>query len=349
MFRKKENTVGLDIGSHSIKVVQVGSKDGSLRLLNLGIASVPHDAFVDGRVSKSDLVVKRIQELVNHLKIKDKVVATSISGYEVMIKKIELPTMTEEELENRMQAEVGQYIPYNVEEVDVDYQILDVVKDRPSYMDVMLVAAKKESVNDYVSLIRTAGLDPVVVDVDFFALSNAYEATYGLREENLVLLDIGANKAIMNIVSNGIPIFMRGISIGGGQITHRVLDHFRVSPEEAERLKLGDASGRVLWRDLEDIYVSVVQNWVNEFQRAVDFYFSNFPDHKISRIFLSGGSCRIPGLDRLLQESLEVPVELFNPLSRIEHDSKVFDSAYLEHVGPQMAVSLGLALRKARL
>jgi len=349
MFGKKENIVGLDIGSHSIKMVQVSAKNGSLKLLNLGVASVPREAFAEGRVSKADQVAKCIQQLAGHLKIKDKLVATSISGYEVMIKKIELPMMTEAELENRMQVELGQYIPYNIEEVDVDYQIMDLVKERPNYMDVLLVAAKKESVNDYVSLIRMAGLDPVVVDVDFFALSNAYEAVYGLQEENLVLLDIGANKSIMNITSKGIPIFTRGISIGGNQITQRVLDQFKVAAEEAERLKLGDASGKGSVRDLEDIYVSVVQNWVNEFQRAIDFYYSNFPELKISRIFLSGGSSRIPGLNQLFRESLEVPVELFNPLSHLEYDSKVFDSAYLDYVGPQMAISLGLALRKAKL
>jgi len=171
MFGKKENIVGLDIGSHSIKMVQVSAKNGSLKLLNLGVASVPREAFAEGRVSKADQVAKCIQQLAGHLKIKDKLVATSISGYEVMIKKIELPMMTEAELENRMQVELGQYIPYNIEEVDVDYQIMDLVKERPNYMDVLLVAAKKESVNDYVSLIRMAGLDPVVVDVDFFGSS----------------------------------------------------------------------------------------------------------------------------------------------------------------------------------
>lgn len=348
MFKRKDSLVGLDIGSHSIKMVQLEAKASSLRLQSLGLIPLPRDAFAEGRVSKAELVAKTIQQLIAHLKLKEKLVATSISGYEVMIKKIELPVMSEHELSARMQSELGQYIPFNIEEVHVDYQVLDMVKDRPNQMEVLLVAAKKESINDHVNLLRLSGVDPMVIDVDFFALSNVYEANFGRSEECIALMDIGANKTLVDIVHRGVPIFTRGISIGGYQITESIRDAFRVSEEEAERIKLGEASEHVSQQEVANVFVSIVRDWVREFRRAFDFYYSNFPDNKIDKLFLSGGSCRIPGLDKVLQENLAAEVGIFNPFSQVEKDPKVFDPGYLDYIGPQMAISLGLALRKAK-
>ena len=348
MFKKRENLLGLDIGSHSVKMVQLDARNMPPKLMNLGLIPLPREAFAEGRMIKSEVVAKSIQQLTAHLKIKERFVAASISGYEVMIKKIELPMMTEAELNNRMQAELGQYIPFNIEEVHVDYQVLDVVKDRPTQMEVMLVAAKKESINDHVNLLKLAGFQPLVVDVDFFALSNGYEAVCGLSDENIAIMDIGANKTLVDIVQRGVPVFTRGISIGGSQITESIREALRISEEEAERIKLGEASQKLSMAELEEIFVSVIRDWVRELRRAFDFFYSNFPDSKIDKIFLSGGSCRIPGLDKLIQESLAAEVAIFNPLARLERDPKLFDPAYLDYVGPQMVISLGLALRKAK-
>lgn len=347
VFGKKDILLGVDIGSHAVKIVQVQAKDTALKLLSLGLAPVPREAFTEGRVGKPDLVAGSVRDLTGQLKLKGKLAAGAISGYEVMIKKIELPTMTEEELEARMNSELGQYIPYNIEEVDVDYQVLGISKDRANQMDVLLVAAKKESVSDYIELIRLSGLEPAVVDVDFFSLSNALEATYGFTENTIAILDIGANKAIMNIVSRGVPVFTRGISIGGSQITDGIKDICSVSYEEAEKIKLGEAREGVRKRDIEGVFVSVVRNWVNECKRAIDFYYSNYPERRIENFFLSGGSSRIPGIDKVFSEQLGVQAEIFNPLSKVQYDTKLFDAAYLDYVGPQMAISLGLALRKA--
>ena len=181
-------------------------------------------------MAKPEVVADAIRQLATHLKIKQKAVAISISGYDVMIKKIELPTMTEDELEARMHSELGQYIPYNIDEVDVDYQVIDVSKDRPNFMDVLLVAAKKESITDFNNLLKLSGFDPFVVDVDFFALSNSFEVTYGFGDERIALLDIGANKSVMNIAHKGVPIFTRSISIGGNQITDNHKRAFSTSP-----------------------------------------------------------------------------------------------------------------------
>jgi type IV pilus assembly protein PilM len=348
MFGKKENCIGLDIGSHVAKMIQVNVKSETFKLMDIGMVPLPREAFTEGRMSRADLVSNSIRQLVNNLKLKTKTTVASVSGYEVMIKRIELPMMTEEELDNRLHAELGQYIPYNIEEVDVDYQVLDIARERANYMDVMLVAAKKESISDYVNLIRQSGLDPLIIDVDFFALSNAFEATYGFSDDVVALIDIGANKAIINIVHRGVPVFTRGVPIGGSQITERIRDHFKISYEEAERIKLGEISDELRAQELQKICVSVVRNWVGECKRAIDFYYSNYPDNRIAKIYLSGGSCRIAGLDRVLQEHIGIDVDIFNPLAQMECNPKVFDPEYIESIGPQMAIALGLALRRMK-
>ncbi len=348
LLSKAENLVGLDIGSNSVKMVQIRAADSKPKLVNLGLIPLPGDAFEEGRMAKPELVSNAIRQLAAHLKIKQKKVAVAISGYDVMIKKIELPTMTEEELKARMQAELGQYIPYNIDEVDIDYQVLDVSKARPNYMEVLLVAAKKESISDYSAIMKQAGLEPYVIDVDFFALGNAFEATDTFTDESIALLDIGANKSVMNIVYKGIPVFTRGISIGGNQISETIRDYFRIPFEEAESVKLGEAPDRYPAQELQEIFTSTVRNWVGECKRAVDFYYNNYPEYRIGSLLLSGGSCRIPLLDKLFQETMELPVAIFNPVSKIEYDSRQFDPAYIDYIGPRMAISLGLALRKTK-
>jgi len=331
-----------------VKLVQLSAKEASLELLSFGMIPLRGEAFGEGRAGKPELVAAAIHQLVGHLNVKDRNLAAAVSGYDVMIKRIELPTMSEDEVGNRIRSELGQYIPYNRDEVDIDYQILDTIKDRPNYMEVLLVAAKKESVSDYVNLVRLSGLEPMVIDVDFFALSNAFEATYGFGKENIALLDIGASKSIMDIICRATPVFTRGISMGGNQITEQIKDHFKVTYDEAERVKLGGIHEEVSSQELEEIFIGVIRNWMGEFKRAIDFYYSNYPENRVEKVYLSGGSCRIPGFSQVLQEQMDVQVEIFNPFSRIQYDSQSFDPEYVELMGPQMAISLGLALRKAK-
>lgn len=348
MFGKNENLIGLDIGSHSIKMVQVKETKTLPKLVRFGVAAVPEDALVAEAITKPELIADRIQRLVAQLHMKQKSVAPSVSGYEVMIKKIELPMMTEQELDERMHVELSQYIPYNIGDVEVDYQIMDIAKDRRNHMDVLLVAAKKESVRDCINLVRRCGLEPKVIDVDFFALSNAYEAAYGLRsgDGGLLILDIGATKGTMNIVCRGVPLFTRDIPIGGRQINDKIAADCGVPYAQAELIKLGGPSDKIAEEKLQQIFVTVVGNWVNEFKRTVDFYHRNYPDSRIEKILLCGGSSRIAGLDKVFSDSTGIEVEIFNPLAQLEYDAKTVDTSYLDYVGPQMAISLGLALRK---
>lgn len=347
VFSRQKNLIGLDIGSHTIKAVQLKQGGGGPSLLAMGICPCGGELLSEGKFHKPERLAGVIKDLVAGLKTRSKMVSVSISGHEVIVKRVEVPMMSEEELKKRMQTELGQYIPYSIEEVDLDYQIINIPPDRPNAMEVLLVAAKKESVAEYLKLIKLCDLEPVVIDVDFFALSNAFEATYGFEEKDLVLIDIGANKAIMSIVSKGFPVFSRGIAIGGRQITEKIEDYLGVSLEEAERIKVGDLTGKIAGDELERLCFSVIMNWVSECRKAINLFHMNYPDSHVQEIYLSGGSCHVPGLARAFEQELGAATKIFNPLNRIVHDQSSFDPAYLEKVGPQMAIALGLAMRKA--
>ncbi|MBW1980436.1 MAG: type IV pilus assembly protein PilM [Deltaproteobacteria bacterium] len=347
MFGKKDSLIGLDIGSHAVKIVHLVPAKGAHRLKHLGMSLLPPNVIVDGSVKDHEAVQTAIKKLLRHLKVKEKNVAISISGYSVIIKKIDLPQMTEEELLENIQVEAEQYIPFNVEDVNIDFQILGSSPEKEDRMEVMLVAAKKEVIEDYANLLKQAGLTPQVVDVDFFALENAFEANYPTAESGgVALVDIGASKMNINVLKNGVSMFNRDASIGGYQITQDIQERFGMEYEEAEKVKLGHSTEKVPLQDLEAMFVSAATSWSTEVKRAIDFFYATYPDEVINKIFLSGGSSRLPGLDSLLSKDTNIPVAHFSPLHSIEIDQKTFDPEYIDYVAPQFAVAVGLALRR---
>ena len=347
MFGKKSSLLGLDIGSYAVKIVHLQEIKGTYRLRDMGISQLPPNVIVEGAIKDPDAVQTAIKKLVTNLKTKMKGVATSIAGWSVIIKKVDLPQMSEDELADNIQLEAEQYIPFNVEDVNIDFQILGSSADKADRMEVMLVAAKKEVIEDYVNLIRKAGLQPQVVDVDFFALENAFEANYEATESGgVALVDIGATKMNINVLKNGVSMFNRDASIGGFQITEDIQQRFGLEYEEAEKVKLGMSSEKVPVQDLEAIFVSAATGWSTEVKRAIDFFYATYPEETIGQILLSGGSSRLPGLDALFNKDTNIPVAYFNPLAKIDFDTKVFDQQYLDYIAPQIAVAVGLALRR---
>ncbi len=347
MFGKKTSLIGLDIGSHAVKIVHLMEAKGTYRLKDLGVSHLPPNVIVEGAIKEPDAVQAAIKKLISNLKIKVKGVATSIAGWSVIIKKVDLPQMSEDELAENILVEAEQYIPFNVEDVNIDFQILGSSAEKVDRMEVMLVAAKKEVIDDYVNLIRRAGLSPQVVDVDFFALENAFEANYDATESGgVALVDIGATKMNINVLKNGVSMFNRDASIGGFQITEDIQQRFGLEYEEAEKVKLGLASDKVPVQDLEAIFVSAATGWSTEVKRAIDFFYATYPEETIGQILMSGGSSRLPGLDSLFNKDTNIPVAYFNPLAKIDADSKDFDRQYLDYISPQIAVAVGLALRR---
>ncbi|MFW5878437.1 MAG: type IV pilus assembly protein PilM, partial [Myxococcota bacterium] len=236
--------VGLDIGSSCIKMIQLKESKRGYSLHNLGVAPVPPEAIVDGALMNAPAIVDAIQELMAAQGVKrGREVATSISGHSVIIKKINMPPMTREDLEDSMQWEAEQYIPFDMSEVNLDVDILR-PENESGQMDVLLVAAKKDMIADYTSVIAEAGLVPMIVDVDAFAVQNAFEVSYGLPQgESVVLVNIGASVININVVSDGLSVFTRDVAMGGNQFTEDIQKQLNVSYDEAEALKLGGEVG----------------------------------------------------------------------------------------------------------
>ncbi|HEY7492906.1 MAG TPA: type IV pilus assembly protein PilM, partial [Candidatus Tectomicrobia bacterium] len=242
-FSRKQPLVGLDIGTHSLKVVQLKKAGKSYQLLNFGMMPLLPEAIVDGAIMNTGAVVDAIRNLLRMEKIKTKDVATAISGQSVIVKKIRVPQMTEKELAENIQWEAEQHIPFEISDVNIDFQILP-SKGRSedgsnNQLDVLLVAAKKSKVDDYTSLITEAGLNPIVVDTDIFAIENEFEINNEIDDRIVALVDIGASTMNLNILKGNITLFQRDIAVGGNRYTSALQKEFSISYEQAEALKMG--------------------------------------------------------------------------------------------------------------
>ena len=336
-----KNCIGLDLGSSAVKVTQVRKKGSGFQLLNFGIEPIPPDTIVDGAILNHSGVVEAVRALFDRLKIKQKEVALAISGNALIIKKIFVPAMTPDELEEQVPWEAEHHIPFNRNDVEIDYQALG-GKNAQGQMELLLVAAKKEVVADYAAVAREASLTPVVVDVAAFAMQNAFEAAYGPAQDVVALINVGASLSNINILAGGTSSFTRDVTTGGNSFTDDIKRHLGVSGEEAEALKVaftdGDASA-----DVARVLQMTAQQMAGEFQKSIDFFLASHPDTTIGKIYLSGGSARVPPLLMAIEQRARVPVEIVEPFR--DPGASTIDPAFLRSHGPQAMVSLGLALR----
>ena len=342
--------VGLDIGSSSVKLARLKETKRGFSLLSYASAPLPPEAIVDGALMNSAAIVSAIQDLCAANKIKAREAAIGVSGHSVIIKKITLPRMTQEELDESIQWEAEQYIPFDVKDVNIDTFPLETGNDQAGQMDVLLVAAKKDMINDYVSVVTEAGLQPVVVDVDAFAVQNMFEANYEqVAGETIVLINAGASVVNINVVTNGASTFTRDITVGGNQFTEEIQKQLNVSYDEAEALKVGGQrageADAVVPQEVERVMLGVAEQMAGEIQRSLDFYSATAADSHFSKVYLSGGAARVPALFKVIEQRVGVPVEILNPFKSIEVDNRKFDPQHILEIAPAAAVAVGLALR----
>lgn len=344
-FTKKAELVGIDIGSSSLKLVQLKESKGKYSLQHIGVWSLPPEAIVDNTLMDSTAVIERIRSAIDGLNVATRDVATSISGNSVIIRKIQLTAMSAEELEEQIQWEAEQYIPFDINDVNIDFEILETDEHDPTRMNVLLVASKKDVINDYQSVFNEAGMNLIVVDVDSFALQNAFEMNYPEEYDEVVaLVNIGASVLNLNVVKAGVSRFTRDVQMGGNLFTEEIQKQLGVSGEEAERLKLtSDVSTS---EHLRDIFAKVNEVIALEVRRSLDFYNSSVTEGKIGKIFLSGGGAKAYMLVETLSQKLAVPVAVLNPFLNITYDAKEFDEEYLNEIAPIMSVVTGLATRR---
>ena len=347
LFGKKDHLVGLDIGSSSIKVAEITEAKKGSTLSKFGMINIAPGLIEDGSVKDPETVADIIRQLFKAYNIKERNVAIAVGGYSVIVKKIVVQTMSEEQLQDTIQFEAEQYIPFDITDVNIDFQILGENESNPNQMNVLLVAAKTDVVNDFVNLTQMAGMNPCIIDVDAFALQNIFEANYELENENLALIDIGASKTSLNILKDGNSVFMRDVSLGCGQINQKIISLVDCSFEEAEEIKFGGQTNKLSMEDLSDIVSGVVTDWCTEIRRALDFFYSTYPEDQIKRIILSGGGGNIKEFRQLLAVETSASVQIINPFENFYVDDERFDISYINKIAPQASICMGLATRKA--
>jgi type IV pilus assembly protein PilM len=350
VFRRAKALVGLDIGSSAVKAVELKPAGKSYKVTAFGTEALPPDSIVDGAIIDGAAVADAIRRLFDGRHIKTREVAASLSGNAVIVKKISLPIMSDAELAESIYWEAEQYIPFDIQDVNLDYQILDRgdAASGKGTMDVLLVAAKKEKIADYTGVIAQAGRSAVVVDVDAFALQNAYEVNYGIESHSVVvLLNAGASATNINILQGDQSVFTRDISIGGNAYTEALQRELNLPFETADALKRGlPVAGGVTYDEARPVLRAVTENVMLEIQKTFDFFKATAASDKIDRIMLSGGASRAEGFTEMLSDRFEAPVEPFNPFKKIAFDAKRFKTESAIDIAPTVAVAVGLALRR---
>lgn len=345
LFKKKKEVIGVDIGSSSVKVVQLKDNKGSFQLLNVGIFPLPPEAIVDNTIMDSLTVATVIKNLVTSLDVKTKDVACSISGNSVIIRKIVLPVMPQEELEDQISWEAEQYIPFDINDVNMDFQILSPDSRDSSKMNVLLVASKKDIINDYVALFGEVGMQLSVVDVDCFAVQNAFEVNYDCNPDDIIaLVNIGASIMNINVIKDGITLFTRDVQMGGNLYSEEIQKQAGLSSKDAEieKLLVNDSTKKTV----RDVVLKVNETIAQEIRRSLDFYNSTANDDRISSVYVSGGCSKGYNLVEAISDQIEIPVKKLNPFAKLKYNQNDFDPEYLEEIGPFMAVPVGLALRR---
>lgn len=346
-FSKSKNIVGLDIGSSAIKLVELKEKKaGSYQLVKIGLEALSPEAIVDGSIMDSSMVVDTIQRLNSSLGVKNSNYGTSLSGHSVIIKKISLPAMSGDELAESIQWEAEQYIPFDINDVNLDYVPLTPPGSGET-IDVILVAVKKEKINDYTSVIGQAGRTAALVDVDAFAVQNAYEMNYRVDPGRVMaLVNIGASVTNVNILSGSTSLFWRDITFGGNQYTDAIQRELNLSFAQAEGLKRGEATGDHTIQQVIPILNSVSEDFASELRKTLDFFTATSGAERVDSIMLSGGGASALNLETILRDKFGIEVEIMNPLKNVSFNEGEFNPEWISEVAPSMAVAVGLAIRK---
>ncbi len=345
LFGSKE-LIGLDIGSSAIKLAHVKPVGVEFRVKKFGVFPLPPDAIVDGAIMDHVSVIEGIKTALRELKVKEKEIATSLSGHSVIIKKVVLPTTTPEELEESIQWEVEQYIPFDIKDVKIDFQVIGPLKEDPSKMDVLLVAVKTDLVNDYVSVIKDAGLTPTIVDIDSIAAGNAFELCHPVSDEQVpMVVNVGASFMNINILHSGVPLFTRDVPMGGGMYTSEIQKQLAVSFDTADDLKVGKKDAGERKEKITEIMRTVSNILSTEVQRSYNFFSATYPDRMVTKVYLTGGAAKSAFLKEMLTEKIGVDVELFDPFEGLMLEEDSVDRSLAASFNTAATVSIGLALR----
>ena len=347
--RRTKSLVGLDIGSSAVKVVELRPTAEGYKVAAIGSEPLPPDSIVDGAIIDGSVVAGAIQQVLERSNIKTKEVVASLSGNAVIVKKIVLPLMTDEELAESIYWEAEQYIPFDIQDVNLDYQVLETGADDANRgtMAVLLVAAKKEKIADYTGVIAQAGRVPVIMDVDAFAMQNAFEANYGIDMARVVvLINAGASAININIVEGGQSLFTRDISIGGNAYTEAIRKELGLAVDDADRVKRGEPVEGASIDDAEPIMRAVTENLLLEVEKTFDFFKATAASDRIDQMVITGGTALLDGLAEAFEHRFGVEVSAFDPFRQVELDTNKVSEEQRAAFTQIAVVAVGLALRR---
>jgi type IV pilus assembly protein PilM len=347
MFKRtNKSMVGVDIGSSSVKAVELQGRNGDFQLVSLGYESLQPDSVVDGQIMELNSVSNAIGSIFNEHRIKTTKVAAGVNGHSVIVKNIVLPQMSQEELQESFAWHAEEHIPFDISDVNLDYHVTASTDDA---IHVLMAACKRDKVSNLKQAIQLAGKQPAVIDVDAFALQNCYELNYNPQPGEIVaLLNIGASTTNINILNGNRSVFTRDASFGGNQYTSLLQKELGLTFEQAEQVK----RGMPMPAGNENVETAPILETVSdilalEIQKTMDFYRATVDDSEsaVGKILVSGGGSKLMGLMGFLSKQFEIPVEIFDPFKRIKVDARGFDPEYMREIVPEMAIAVGLALR----
>ena len=344
VFGRKNHLVGLDIGSTFVKVAELKFAKKGNSLQKFGMAPVEPGAISEGRIMDMEGLAETIRNLFKSQKIKEKKVAISTGGHSVVIKTINTAKVPEKELHKTIRSEAEQYIPYDIDDVNIDYQILGDSEFSPDQMNVLLVAVKQDLVAEYIELIDMAGLKASIIDVDTFALQNIYETLPDNDLEQVtLLLDVGASKTSLNILKDNNSIMMRDMMIGGNQVTDALAEHYSMDLKTCNNVLRGLADPP---EGMDELILNLSNSWCAEICEVVHTFESNTNDERVEKIIISGGGGYVENLYKALESELDVPVTGIDPFANLSVEAKQYSHEELMRIKLQAPIALGLAMRR---
>jgi type IV pilus assembly protein PilM len=343
-----KNLVGVDIGASSIKVVQLRENRKRLSVVKYGIAALPTQTIVDGHIMNRAAVIDALMSIWATQKIPMRDVSIGVYGQSVIVRKITVPMMTSAELAEQITWEAEQHIPFDIKVMNIDYEVL---RRRPEagQMDLLLVAAKKDEINDYASVVREARIKPQIVDINAFSVQNAFEFVHGLPDDQTIaLLNVGAAVSSLNIVSRGVSAFTREVTNAGNTVTEEIQRQMGVPFEQAEQMKIAASQNAAVPPQVHQVIGQACDALAGEIQRSLDFYLATSGEAEIQRVYVCGGSAYLASLVSAIEKRARVPVMVLDPLASLAVDPRTVNEQDLRGRAAQMCVAVGLALRTDR-
>lgn len=348
MIFSSKKIVGVDIGSSAIKLIELNKNRKFYNLESIAISAVPKGCIVDGQIIDIGTVASVLREIVKTTRTRGALAFTGLFGDGVVIKRIKIPMMPKSELEHHIRWETEQYVPFSIDEVNIDYDVLSANYKKSGKMDVIIAAAKKELVSSYSAVLYDSGLVAKGVDIGSFSLFDMYKENYSFdKNDTIAIIDIGASRTLINVIERGKIIFIREVENSSNYISEKIQAKLGVSFEEAENLKIvNDETG--MPPEVEEILIKELKNLGIEIKKNLDLCLATVSDFPIDEVVITGGASKTLGLSYVLEKTLNLPISIANPFKQIGFNLKIFPESYIRNVAPYYSVAIGLAIRGLR-